>query len=101
MTRPAYISTPAAKVLVRRLAVNVKTLRVEKGWTAAELAQRAGLHWRLVQNIEQQKNASSFISVALLAETLDVTINQLIYKQMTIEGKNKVVRLPNGIVRSA
>lgn len=99
MTKSSYVSTPAADRLVRRLAQNVKTLRVEKGWTSAELAERAGLHWRLVQNIEQEKNSSSFVAVAMLAEALDVTINQLIYKPMVPVGKNKVVKLPNGVVK--
>jgi len=74
-----YGTTPKARRLVRQLGQNVRALRQHYGWSMVELGQRSGLSWRMIEKIEQEGSAPSFVGVVWLAEAFDVTINQLVY----------------------
>jgi transcriptional regulator with XRE-family HTH domain len=75
----SYVTSPRARALMRQMAQNVRVLRQARGWSLKELAVRAGLPPRGLENLENELHAPSFVVVAYLAEVLDVTINQLVY----------------------
>lgn len=58
--------------LRRYVAVNVGRLRAEQGLTFATLAGSAGLHWRHVQKIEAGDSNVTLVTIARLAQGLDV-----------------------------
>jgi transcriptional regulator with XRE-family HTH domain len=82
--RDHYHSTPRARRLFRQLAQNVRALRQDRGWSIAQLAERADLSFRGLENLETEDNMPSFVMVAYLAEALDVTMNQLLYGPLVV-----------------
>lgn len=66
----------------------IKTLRSEKGWTQAELAEKAHLGVATVQNYERKGRTDSVISrtVVKLAKALDTTADYL------LQGESKTLR---------
>jgi transcriptional regulator with XRE-family HTH domain len=84
----SYLSTPAARALMRNLAINVRALRQAQGWTMIELATRSGVSWRVIENIENEWTCPSFVALAWLAETFDITMNRLLfYPREAIDGR--------------
>jgi len=63
--------------LRRRVAGNLFRLRAARGLTQMELADAAGLHWRHVQKIEAGKNNVTLITLARLADGLQVDAMEL------------------------
>jgi transcriptional regulator with XRE-family HTH domain len=56
-----------------RFAGRLRELRVAKGWTQGELAERAGLTKAGVANLEQGRREPSWSTVLALAEALVVS----------------------------
>jgi transcriptional regulator with XRE-family HTH domain len=55
----------------------VKELRESKGWSQQALAQRAGVHYRTIQDIEAGVMPRTSTAIAI-AKALDVTLDQLL-----------------------
>lgn len=61
-----------------RLGANVRRLRVEKGWSQEDYADRAGIHRTYVSDIERGRRNPSITIVEKLAKALKVTASSLI-----------------------
>lgn len=63
-----------------KLGSTVRTLRREKGWTAIELANRAGLHASYVSRLEHDRirRRPSILHILSIADTLGVDIADLL-----------------------
>ena len=57
---------------LKEVGRRVRKLRDERGWGAGRLAERAGLHWTYVREIEQGKRNVSVVTLLKLAHGLDV-----------------------------
>ena len=64
--------------LRRILARNLKRLRLERGFTQEELADRPGLNRNYVGMIEREENAATVDTLEALAEALEVEAIRLI-----------------------
>lgn len=62
----------------KRLAVRVKALRLEKGWSQEELAHQAGMHRTFVSQIERATKISSIVTVEKVARAFEITIGELL-----------------------
>jgi transcriptional regulator with XRE-family HTH domain len=60
-------------IILTRIAANVRRIRERRGWTQAELAERAELDLRFVQRVEGASLNFGVAALAALAEALDVT----------------------------
>ena len=60
-----------------RLAANVKRLRLERGWSQEELADRAGKHRTFISQIERVVKTPTIDTVDAIAKALGVTIGEL------------------------
>ncbi len=61
-----------------RLGANVRRLRVEKGWTQEDYADRAGIHRTYVSDIERGRRNPTITVVEKLAKALKVSASVLI-----------------------
>ncbi len=64
--------------LLKTFARNVRALRLEKGWSQEQLAQRADLHRTYIGSIERQERNVSLINVERIAKALGVDIKELL-----------------------
>ncbi len=74
-------STPASFASVdirKRLGSNVKRLRLEKGWSQEDFADRADIHRTYVSDIERAGRNPTITIVEKLAKALKVTASVLI-----------------------
>ena len=62
----------------KRLGSNVKRLRVEKGWSQEDYADRAGIHRTYVSDIERANRNPTITIVEKLAKALKVKASVLI-----------------------
>lgn len=62
----------------KRLAVRVKALRREKGWSQEELAHQARMHRTFVSQIERAIKISSIVTVEKVARAFGVTMGDLL-----------------------
>lgn len=69
---------PVERELRRRLAASIIRLRVEKGWSQEEAADRAGLHDKHLQKIEYGTVNVTFNTVAKLAAAFGVKIEEFL-----------------------
>lgn len=56
----------------------VKKLRKQKGWSQKELAEKIGMSFQQVNKYEGGAHARRFEKLALIAESLDTTIDYLV-----------------------
>ena len=68
----------SANNILKRLAKNVRTLRLEKGWSQEELARRADLHRTYIGSIERNERNVSLLNVERIAKALKVSIKDLL-----------------------
>jgi len=61
-----------------RLGANVRRLRVEKGWSQEDYADRAGIHRTYVSDIERSRRNPTITIVEKLAKALKVSASALI-----------------------
>ncbi|MDR1989959.1 MAG: helix-turn-helix transcriptional regulator [Acidobacteriaceae bacterium] len=69
---------PSDKDLYRRLGRTVHELRQQRGWTQADLAFHAGLHRAHVGEIERGETNVTLQTLKTLADTLRVSITDLL-----------------------
>ena len=58
--------------------LHLKKIRLDKKLTQEELADRAGLHWTYVGQIERGKRNPSLINLQRLAKALKISAGQLL-----------------------
>jgi transcriptional regulator with XRE-family HTH domain len=56
----------------------VRAVRHELGWTLEELAERCGLHWTYVGQVERGKRNVTLRNIVKLAEALGVEAGELL-----------------------
>jgi transcriptional regulator with XRE-family HTH domain len=61
-----------------RLATNLRRLRLEKGWSQEDYADRAGIHRTYVSDIERGARNPTITVVEKLAKPLGVTVGSLL-----------------------
>jgi transcriptional regulator with XRE-family HTH domain len=61
-----------------RLAKNIRTLRLEKGWSQEDFADRADIHRTYVSDIERGRRNPTITVVAKLALPLGVSASRLL-----------------------
>ena len=66
------MATPQA-----RFGEQVRRLRLSRGWSQEELAQRAGRHWTYIGGIERGERNITIQVIADLARALGVEIRDL------------------------
>lgn len=62
----------------KRLIVQVKRLRAERGWSQAALSQHAGLTKEYIARLELGQHDPSLSTLAKLAKALKVTVAELV-----------------------
>jgi transcriptional regulator with XRE-family HTH domain len=60
------------------LAVNLKHMRAERGWSQEQLALESGLHRTFVAHVERGMRNASIDNVEKLADALGVTLAMLL-----------------------
>lgn len=60
-----------------KFGAEVRRLRLNKGWSQEELAQRAGRHWTYIGGIERGERNVTIRVIADLARALGVEIRDL------------------------
>jgi type II restriction enzyme len=66
------------------LAKNIKTFRKDKGLSQEELAEQCGLHRTYIGSVERHERNVTLSTLEVLAQTLSVTIPQLLSNQPTL-----------------
>jgi len=64
--------------ILKRFGQRVKSLRLEKGWSQEELAQRADLHRTYIGSIERNERNVSLLNVERIAKAFGVKAKDLI-----------------------
>ena len=64
--------------ILKKFGIKVKELRLKRGWSQEELAQRASLHRTYIGSIERSERNVSLINVEKIARALLVQIEELI-----------------------
>jgi transcriptional regulator with XRE-family HTH domain len=73
MPPPAAPSCPLPEFGAR-----VRARRLERGWTIEDLAERAGLHWTYVGQVERGRRNLTLRNVLRLARALEVNAAELV-----------------------
>lgn len=63
--------------LLVRMGNRIRQLRRKHGWTQIQLAERVGIDRSFLADIERGKRNASILTLALIAEGLEVTLSQL------------------------
>ena len=64
--------------ILKRFGQRVKSLRLEKGWSQEELAERADLHRTYIGSIERHERNVSLLNVERIAKALKVDVKDLL-----------------------
>jgi transcriptional regulator with XRE-family HTH domain len=64
-------------VIQQRFGKRVRQLRLKKGWTQEELADRTSRHWTYIGGIERGERNVTLEVIADIARALDVDIRAL------------------------
>lgn len=62
----------------RLLAENLRRERLALGLTQEQLAERSGLHWTYISEVERQKRNISIDNITKLAHALGMEISELL-----------------------
>lgn len=62
----------------KKLGENLKKFRIQKNITQTEIAKTLGVDRSFVSNIENGKTNPTLSTIASLAKSLDITINELL-----------------------
>ena len=62
---------------LERFAANLKSLRVERGWSQEDLSRHTKLHTTAISKIERADRAPRFPTIIALAEALQVPAGRL------------------------
>jgi transcriptional regulator with XRE-family HTH domain len=60
--------------IIRRLAVRIRELRLEKGWSQERLSEEAGIHRTYLGGIETARRNPSLRNLIRIARALGVTM---------------------------
>lgn len=71
---------PLNSLLVKRVAANVKQLRLEKQLSQEELAALAGYHRTYVGSIERSERNITIITLEKIAKALQIEASELLKK---------------------
>ena len=63
--------------IVRELAVRIRQLRQQRGWSQERLAEEAGIHRTYLGGIETARRNPSLRNLIRIAQALDVTVGAL------------------------
>ncbi len=63
-----------------RLGRKVRNLRLQRGWTQVELAEKLGLDRSYLADVERGKRNISVLNLELIAEGLGLSLSQLFSK---------------------
>lgn len=66
-----------SKTVRNKFGKKVRSLRLEKGWSQEELADKVGLHRTYIGSIERGEQNVSIDNIAKLAKTLSISIEEL------------------------
>jgi DNA-binding XRE family transcriptional regulator len=69
--------SPKYNALVRHLAAKVKELRMAKGYTQEEMAQRFGFNYRYYQKLESGTYTPNLRTIFRIAEVFKVKVRDL------------------------
>ncbi|MCJ7777329.1 MAG: helix-turn-helix domain-containing protein [Sedimentisphaerales bacterium] len=64
--------------ILKTFARNVRTLRLQRGWSQEELARRAELHRTYIGSIERQERNVSLLNVERIAKAFKVDAKDLL-----------------------
>jgi transcriptional regulator with XRE-family HTH domain len=85
-----------------RTGAAIRKLRLAKGWTLAELAERSGIPLSTLSRVELGQNALNYDKLVRLCRALDVDIQGLVTRQAETAsiptGRRSVVRAGQGEV---
>ena len=76
--RSSAAASVASVEIRKRLGSNVKRLRLEKGWSQEDFADRADIHRTYVSDIERANRNPTITIVEKLAKALKVSASALI-----------------------
>ncbi len=65
-------------LVMEKFANNIRRLRIEKGWTQAELARKAKISKSSLSNYENEKQLPGIYKVYRIAEALEVSESYLL-----------------------
>ena len=71
-------STMKTQNILKKFGANVHRLRAEKGWSQADLAERAGLHRTYIGSIERHERNVSLLNIERIAKALGVEVKDLV-----------------------
>jgi len=69
---------PGSDDLGARVGARVRSLRVERGWSAAELARRSGIAAPNVHRLESGRHVPTTRTLLLVAEALGVAVGRIV-----------------------
>lgn len=69
--------------IVARLATNLRYYRKQRDWSQSELAVRIGVDTRQIGRIEQQVNAPSIVLCYRIAQSFEISIDDLLAPDRT------------------
>jgi len=72
------IATPSRKDAREILALNIKSLRAERGWSQEDLALEAELHRTFVAHVEMGRRNISLDNIQKIAGALGVSVGELL-----------------------
>ena len=67
------------------IGIHIRNIRKQKGLTQKELAQKVSLDFTQLNRIETGKSEPSLKNLKLIAECLEVSIDQIVYGKENIE----------------
>jgi len=68
------------KTIQQTFGKRVRQLRLKKGWSQEQLAERAGRHWTYIGGIERGERNVTLAVIADIARALGVDIRDLFQK---------------------
>lgn len=74
--------------LLMRIGCNIRTLRERRGWTQQQLADASGLNRTYLGLVERGVKNISILSLAQIADALDVEPHKLLQALDTDKGNN-------------
>lgn len=67
----------------RLLAENLRRERLAQGLTQEQLAERSGLHWTYISEVEGQKRNISIDNITKLAQALGFQVSELLSTEVS------------------
>ncbi len=68
---------PVASNIRTRFGQRIRDLRISKGYSQEELADRATMHWTYLGGIERGERNPTLINIEKLADALEISLSEL------------------------